>query len=117
MADVGGIAADALYHHGIPWLAKKTVEMGRYGASELMRNKNLQKKAVNYGMKKLSPFIEQTVGSAIDQLSTKVRPDIKYKTDRPELDGKGVDIHKRIGKLPRTKGDCQIAQPRGDNDA
>ena len=21
MADVGGIAADALYHHGIPWLA------------------------------------------------------------------------------------------------
>ena len=41
MSDVGGIAADALYHHGIPWLAKETVEMGRYGASELMRNKNL----------------------------------------------------------------------------
>ena len=74
MTDVGGIAADALYHHGIPWLAKKTAEMSRYGASELMRNKNLQKKAVDYGMKKLSPFIEQTVGSAMDQLSTKVRP-------------------------------------------
>ena len=72
MTDVGGIAADALYHHGIPWLAKKTVEMGHYGASELMRNKNLQKKAVDYGMKKLSPFIEQTVGSAMDQLSTKL---------------------------------------------
>ena len=104
MTDVGGIAADALYHHRIPWLAKKTVEMGRYGASELMRNKNLQKKAVDYGMKKLSPFIVDTVGSAMDQLSTKVRPkNQKYKTDRPELDGKGVDIHKWIGKRPRPK--------------
>ena len=103
MTDVGGIAADALYHHGIPWLAKKTVEMGRCGASELMRNKNLQKKAVDYGMKKLSPFVEQTVGTAMDELSTKVRPNKKYKTDRPELDGKGVDIHKWIGKLPRPK--------------
>ena len=45
MTDVGGIAADALYHYGIPWLAKKTVEMGRYGASELLRNPNLQKKS------------------------------------------------------------------------
>ena len=103
MTDIGGVAADALYHHGIPWLAKKTVEMGRYGASELMRNKNLQKKAVDYGMKKLSPFIEQTVGSVMDELSTKVRPNKKYKTDRPTLDGKGVDIHKWIGKLPRPK--------------
>ena len=37
-------AADTFVHHGIPWMAKKSVEMGRYGASELMRNKNLQKK-------------------------------------------------------------------------
>ena len=72
LTDVGGIAADALYHHGIPWLAKKTVEMGRYGASELMRNRNLQKEAVDYGMKKLSPFVVNTVGSAMDQLSTKL---------------------------------------------
>ena len=95
-----------MYHHGIPWLAKKTVEMGRYGASELMRNKDLQKKAVNYGMKKLSPFIVDTVGSAMDKLSTKVRPNTQYITDRPELDskrGKAVDIHKWIGKLPRPK--------------
>ena len=84
MTDIGGVTADSLYHHGIPWLAKKTFEMGRYGASELMRNKDLQKKAVNYGMKKLSPFIQGTVGSAMDELSTKVRPDTQYKTDRPE---------------------------------
>ena len=90
MTDVGGIAADALYHHGIPWLAKKTIEMGRYGASEIMRDKNLQKKAVDYGTKKLTPFVVDTAGKAIDQLSSKVRPDKKYKTDRKDLDGSGI---------------------------
>ena len=91
--NIGGLAADALIHYGVPWLAKKTVEMGRYGAGELMRNKKLQKKAINYGINKLTPFIQDSVGSA----------NKKYKTDRPELDGKGIDIHKWIGKLPRPK--------------
>ena len=71
-------------------MGKKAVEMGRYGASELMRNKNLQKKAVNYGINKLSPFIQDSVGSAMDQLSTKVRPKKRYKTNRPDLDGAGI---------------------------
>ena len=61
--------------------------MGRYGASELMRNKKLQKKAVNYAINKLTPFIQDSVGTAMDQLSTKVRPPKKYKTDRKDLDG------------------------------
>ena len=100
---IGGVAADAFIHYGVPWLAKKTVEMGRYGASELMRNKKLQKKAINYGINKLTPFIQDSVGTALDELSTKVRPNIKYKTDRPKLDGKGIDIHKWIGKLPGPK--------------
>ena len=69
-------------------MGKKAVEMGRYGASELMRNKNLQKKAVNYGINKLTPFIQDSVGTAMDQLSTKVRPKKKYKTDRKDLDGR-----------------------------
>ena len=77
--------------------------MGRYGTSELMRNKNLQKKAVNYGINKLTPFIQDSVGTALDQLSTKVIPNKKYKTDRPELDGRGIDVHKWIGKLPKPK--------------
>ena len=88
-------------------MGKKAVEMGRYGTSELMRNKNLQKKAVNYGINKLTPFIQDSVGSAMDQLSTKVRPKIKYKTDRKDLDGrsgKGVDIHKQILKVAPYKG-------------
>ena len=36
-------AADAFVHHGISWMAKKSVEMG-HGASELMQNINLPKK-------------------------------------------------------------------------
>ena len=63
--------------------------MGKYGASELLRNKNVQKKAVNYGINKLTPFIQDSVGSAMDQLSTKVRPKLKYKTNRKDLDGAG----------------------------
>ena len=72
--DIGGVAADAFIHYCVPWMAKKTIEMGRYGASKLMRNKKLQKKAINYGINKLTPFIHESVGSAIDELSTKVRP-------------------------------------------
>ena len=59
---VVGTAADAFVHHGIPWMAKKSVEIGRYGASELMRNKNLQKKAVNYGINELTPLFQDSVG-------------------------------------------------------
>ena len=59
---------------GLPWMAKKSVEMGRYGASELMRNKNLQKKVVNYGINKLTPFIQDSVGTVLNQLSAKVEP-------------------------------------------
>ena len=58
-------------------VGKKTLEMGRYGASELMRDKNLQKNVVDYGMKKLTPFVYDTAGKALDQLSTKVRPNKK----------------------------------------
>ena len=71
----------AFVEHGLPWLGRKAVEMGRYGASEALRNKKLQRKAVNYGMSKLTPFIQDSVGSAMEQLSTKVRPKKKYKTD------------------------------------
>ena len=85
---VVGTAADAFVEHALPWMGRKAVEMGRYGASELMRNKKLQKKAVNYGINKLTPFIQDSVGTAMDQLSTKVRPKKKYKTDRKDLDGR-----------------------------
>ena len=81
-------------------MGRKAVEMGRYGASELMRNKKLQKKAVNYGINKLTPFIQDSVGTAMDQLSTKVRPKKKSKTDRKDLDGRGIDPMTVVKKAP-----------------
>ena len=69
------------------WVAKQLKWEG--GASELMRNKKQQKKAVNYGINKLTPFIQESVGTAMDQLSTKLRPKKKYKTDRKDLDRRG----------------------------
>ena len=40
----------------------------------------------------------------LNQLSTKVRPNIKYKTDRKDLDGGAIDIHKAILKIAPKKG-------------
>ena len=80
---------------------RKAVQMGRYGASELMRNKKLQKKA--YGINKLTPLIQDSVGTAMDQLPTKVRPKKKYKTDRKDLDGrsgKGITPMDVVKKAP-----------------
>ena len=58
---LGELAMEALTMHAIPWLGKKAVQMGRFGMSELMRNKNMQKKAVlpwirhNLTLKMLDP--------------------------------------------------------------
>ena len=90
-------------HHGIPWLGKKAVEMGRYYGSETLRNPKLQKKAIDYALDKLNPMIQNVGSQALDQLSTKIRPNRKYKTDRKDLDGGSLDIHKLIGKLPTPK--------------
>ena len=84
-------------------MGRKAVEIGRYGASDALRNKKLQRKAVNYGMSKLTPFIQDSVGSAMEQLSTKVRPKKKYKTDRKDLEwrpGKGITPMDVVKKAP-----------------
>ena len=87
MASTG---ADMLIQHGIPWLGKKAVEMGRYYGSEALRNPKLQKKALDYALERATPFIQKTGSEMLDQLSTKIRPNKKYKTDRKDLDGAGL---------------------------
>ena len=94
---------------------KKAAEMGRFFASEWLREPGAQKMLIG----KVEPFLKK----GIDQLSTAIRPKKKYKTNRKDLDGagllsnlaygfnyapwtipkkgKGVDIHKAIGKLPK----------------
>ena len=66
-----------------------------------MRDPKLQKKAINYTLDKARPVIQKVGSEMLDQLSTKVRPNQRYKTDRPDLDG--ADIHAAIGKFPKPK--------------
>ena len=103
MDSIASTGADLLIHHGIPWLGKKSVEMGRYYTSEALRNPKMQKKAIDYALDKLNPMIQNVGSQALDQLSTKIRPKKKYKTNRKDLDGGALDIHKAIGLLPKPK--------------
>ena len=105
---------------------KKAAEMGRFFASEWLREPGAQKMLIG----KAEPFLRK----GIDQLSTAIRPKRNYKTNRKDLDGgagsgfagsgllsnlaygfnyapwtrppkkgRGVDIHKAIGKLPKPR--------------
>ena len=109
LSDLAGYAGKA---------GKKAAEMGRFFASEWLREPGAQEMLV----RKVNPFLKK----GIDQLSTAIRPKKAYKTNRKDLDGagifssalyefnyapwtlpkrgKGVDIHKAIGKLPKPKG-------------
>ena len=108
--DLGSLAGKA---------GKKAAEMGRFFASEWLREPGAQQMLIG----KVNPFLKK----GIDQLSTAIRPKKNYKTNRKDLDGsgifgdmlygfnyapwtnpvgkkgKGVDIHKAIGKLPKPK--------------
>ena len=107
--DLGRYAAKA---------GKKAAEMGRFFASEWLREPGTQQMLVN----RVNPFLKK----GIDQISTAIRPKLNYKTNRKNLDGrglfsnmvygfnyapwtrppqkgKGVDIYKAIGKLPKPK--------------
>ena len=54
-------------------------------------------------MDKLNPVIYNVGTQALNQFSTKIRPKKKYKTNRKDLDGGAIDVHKLIGKLLRPK--------------
>ena len=96
---VASTGADLLIQHGILWLGKKAVEMGRYYGSEALRNPKLQKKAIDYALDKLNPMIQNVGSQALNQLSTKIRPKKNYKTNRKDLDGAGLDMQKHLSKL------------------
>ena len=78
--------------------------MGRYYGSEALRNPKLQKKAIDYALDQLNPMIQNVGSQALNQLSTKIRPKRKYKTNRKDLDGGSIDIHNAILKIAPKKG-------------
>ena len=65
--------------------------------------KNYRKKAIDYALDKFNPVIHNIGSQALDQLSTKIRPKKNYKTNRKDLDGGALDIHKAIGKSLKPK--------------
>ena len=94
---------DLAIEKGIQFLAKKGLEAGRCYPSEALRDPNLQKKAISYTLNKARPVFQKVGSEMLDQISTKVRPNRRHKTDRLDLDGAGIDIHSAIGKLPKPK--------------
>ena len=62
-----------------------------------------KKKAIDYALDKLNPAIHNVGSQTLNQLSTKIRPNKKYTTNRKDLDGGALDIHKAIVKLPKPK--------------
>ena len=83
---------DLFLEHGVPYLAKKGLEIGRYYASEAMRSPKLQWKAIDWAAKKGKLVLRKVGSEALNQISTKVRPNIQYKTDRSDLDVRGLPI-------------------------
>jgi len=78
LSSVADAGFELFISKGILFLAKKGVEASRHYASEAMRNPALQKKAINYGMKKARPAIEKVGRELLDQVSTIVRPNYRY---------------------------------------
>ena len=103
LGNIAMTVGDLAIEKGIPFLAKKWLEAGRYNASEALRDPNLQKKAINYTLDKARPVFQKVGSEMLDQISTKVRPNRRHKTDRPNLDEAGINIYSAIGKLLKPK--------------
>ena len=67
---------------------KKAAEMGRFFASEWLREPGAQKMLIGKAERIAEPFLRK----GIDQLSTAIRPKRNYKTNRKDLDGSGVAV-------------------------
>ena len=66
LSSVADTGTELFISKGIPWLAKKGVEAGRYYASEFTRDPKLQKKAINYAIKKATPVVQKVGSEAIN---------------------------------------------------
>lgn len=83
---VAGTALDMFVDHSLPWIGKKALEIRQCYGSEALRNPKLQKNATYCTLDRLNPMIHNVGAQAMNQLSTKLRPTTKYKTNRKDLD-------------------------------
>jgi len=91
-----------------PFIAKRALTTARDVASHAMKDAKQQQKAINYALKKGRPLIDEAGKAVINKLGDAVATEgfRKGEYTRKNLkSGKGVDIHKAIGKLPKPKGE------------
>ena len=81
-----GSGFDELIVKGLASGAKGLFNLGRKGASEAIKSDAAKKKFKEIGQK----YLDQVIDSVTDDVSKRIA-------------GKGVDIHKAIGKLPKPK--------------
>ena len=87
-----GSGFDELIVKGLASGAKGLFNLGRRGASEAIKSDAAKKKFKQIGQK----YLDQVIDSVTDDVSKRIAGKGKK--------GKGVDIHKAIGKLPKPKG-------------
>ena len=81
-----GAGFDELIVKGLAAGAKGLFNLGRRGASEAIKSEAAKKKFKETGQK----YLDQVIDSVTDDVSKRIA-------------GKGVDIHKAIGRLPKPK--------------
>ena len=86
-AEIQGSGFDELIVKGLASGAKGLFNLGRRGASEAIKSDAAKKKFKQIGQR----YLDQVIDSVTDDVSKRIA-------------GKGVDIHKAIGKLPKPKG-------------
>ena len=104
LSSLGEMAVEGVIK-ATPFIAKTALNTARDVASHAMKDPKLQQKAINYALKKGRPLIDEAGSAVINKLADAVATEgfRKGKYTRKNL-GKGVDIHKAIGKLPKPKG-------------
>ena len=85
-AEMQGSGFDELIVKGLASGAKGLFNLGRRGASEAIKSDAAKKKFKEIGQR----YLDQVIDSVTDDVSKRIA-------------GKGVDIHKAIGKLPKPK--------------
>ena len=89
-----GSGFDELIVKGLASGAKELFNLGRRGASQAIKSETAKKKFKEIGQR----YLDQVIDSVSDDVSKRIAGKGK------KAYGRGVDIHKAIGKLPKPKG-------------
>ena len=74
MSSVADTGLEMFIQHGIPWFGKKALELGRYGASEVIRNPKVRRVVKKKAKNVASSLIDQVGDDLINVASDKLRP-------------------------------------------